>query len=201
MQASEFDMWREAYGRMTAAEHAEFYKKLHADHPDQRHFNGDDALAFFSEIPQGDLAVLELGGYDGELADLCLGVSNVKSWDNFDLAAPEQKCKDKRYCHHAIDIHLWNLTTPFEWDVFVASHVIEHLSERDLTNLLDYIRPCAFVYLDSPLHETDRTDWSGSTAAHKLALSWSEVDALMADRKFGHWAVAKGGAHTYRIVP
>jgi hypothetical protein len=198
MQAAEFDLWRDRYAEMTFAEHAEFYRRLHADHPDQKHFCGPDALAFFDAIPSERLIVAELGGYDGALADLCLkSHRKIASWDNFDIAAPDSTVGRGRYYSSPLDVQFWETGIPFEWDTFVASHVIEHLSRPHLEALLDYVAAADWIYLDAPLEADRGRDWRGETCAHALNLSWAEVDALVCDRGFERWPITET-AHCYR---
>lgn len=192
MIAEDFDCWRRDYDHMSFSDHVEFYRRLHEDHPIQSHYNSFAALSFLERIP-GDILVTELGGYDGALARECIaGCERISQWHNFDLSTAEPVL-DFRYAAFGLEKQFWEMR-PIGFDVFVASHVIEHLSENDFRCLASFISNFAnWVYFDSPLQEDERSDWHGKTCAHKLELSWLEIDALMNDQGYsrlgGSWTV------------
>ena len=58
----------------------------------------------------------------------------------------------------------------------IATHVIEHLSEGDLAKLLLSLHGYEHAYIEVPLHEDRRTDWTGGTTTHVLTWSVQEID-------------------------
>jgi hypothetical protein len=163
---------------MSAFDHASFYRELHADHPNQNYFDFGSMKTFLDGIP-GDLAVIELGGYDGELAALCLDkYPRISKWDNYDLD-PKGESKRGRYTAFQLEKQLWEEADILDADVFVASHTIEHLSEPDVRKLLSCASSVPYLFLDAPLEERMQQTWDGCTCAHKLHLTWPELEEMV----------------------
>jgi len=178
MEPDLFDLWRSRYDHMNAEEHVEFYKKLHEDHPNQTYFDKDAAVAFFDAIP-GRIRVVELGGNDGGLARACLGENDrIHSWVNYDLD-PKGEMSWGRYTAFALKSQLWELQREVRATAFVSSHTIEHLSFFHLLRLLECVRHVPNLYLDVPLGEKQVEKWGGKTCAHKLEMSWADLEMVV----------------------
>mgnify|MGYP001417850576 FL=1 len=200
MKIVDFDSWRKRYDEMTFDEHAEFYRRLHGDHPDQQHFSVESAHSFFGCI-DGAKSVIELGGYDGGLASACLSEHpEILSWTNFDLDTAASLCDDPRYSAITLTTQFWEARPPLsDNEIFVASHVIEHLSDDDFLSLLSNVSWASAIYFDAPIDQSVRSEWDGSTAAHKLSLSWDDIDGLVSLLGYDRIDVL-GPAHCYRLT-
>jgi hypothetical protein len=156
----------------------EWHSRLYRDNPDQRHFNGRAIGAFFGAL-ENPGRVVEIGGWDGALADAMLkDTPSIESWDNYEICreiCDLQKCSDPRYrVHHA------RIVEPPSCDTLVCSHVIEHMSEDEVTSLLD-ATDAAALYLDTPALSGD---WSGSTSFHVLRWNRTELNDAVEARGF-----------------
>lgn len=184
----DWDAWRATYDDWTYAEHRAFYRKVWAWHRDQSNVHKDLVTAFFSAIPAtaAPLHVLELGGWRGELARSQL-TDRIASWDNIEIcddAAARPVFTDARYHATVPDDWAWKCGLP-DADVFVAAHVIEHLSTPHLIALVDALPlGIRWAYVEAPLPATGVPDWTGYGGSHKLPLAWDAVETLFAGAGF-----------------
>ena len=172
----DWDDWRVAHPSMTFHDQQEFYSRVLDLYPRQQSFNPKICHEAFDYIAGEDLAVLELGGWDGGLASQMLHRSDVARWTNIDLIEVPQVCRSERYEFQVLTDYLWNLPQ-VEADVFVACHTIEHLSTAELAELVGWLRS-PFVYLDAPL-KMYPLDWTGFPGSHILDIGWEGVNELL----------------------
>ena len=178
MTVADLDGFRDAYsaGSLTWAEHRRFYDEvIYPVAPDQNYSSPrlvNEFLAWADPV-----TVYELGGWDGHLARQVMTPSIV-SWLNVEVADVPQICGLPGYERVIPDDWPWR--EPIRADAFVASHVLEHLTEAHLTELLDVL-DCEYAYVDVPLGE-ERTSWASTTTTHVLPLSIGEFDGLWESR-------------------
>lgn len=167
----DLDGYRHGYAEQPFAWHQEFYGQVAAAYPRQNYWDGE-AVSGFLEWAR-PLTVVEMGGWDGALAAAVLPAHPaVGRWDNYELADVPCVCSHLAYRHHLLGDWLW--TVPITGDAFVASHVLEHLSEDHLACLLGALNS-EFAYVDVPLGEQPMS-WMGSPTAHVLGMSIGEFD-------------------------
>jgi len=202
MQPDQFDLWRSNYRGSSVEDHADFYRRIHSEYPDQKHYNLEAVLAFLGAVQERRFMVVELGGYDGALAKECLeATGRIQSWANYDICFPEiLQPSDRRYVAIKLEQQFWEMSVLPHAEVFVASHVIEHLDRPDFLALLDCIQLVPYVFLDSPLGDSVAVDWTGATAAHVLDLSWDDVVRAMELRGFELLAT-NGSSRSFRRMP
>jgi hypothetical protein len=177
LTALDWDAWREAYPDLTYAEQQDFHSLIYQAHPEQRHYDAT-LVAKAVEYTQPH-TVVELGGWDGELAETMLRQypSVIHQWVNVEL------CKEARdagvgrhpnYTPWLLDDWYW--TRPWYPDLFVASHTIEHLTVADLERTIAATHARA-LFLDAPLGDK-ATPWQGSTTTHTLHTGWIGVTQI-----------------------
>jgi hypothetical protein len=179
------DRWRRDYqsGLTSRVEVAAVYETLSHQFPEQNYFDTDAARVFVARYEPN--AVVELGGWDGALArELLRRFPTVSSWDNYEIAFLPQVCADPRYTFHTITSR-WVWQEPIVGDAFIASHVLEHISDSQLGDLIDAI-DCDVAFVDVPLGN-QRHDWMRSPTTHVLTLSIDEFDAAWESRG---WKIA-----------
>lgn len=196
MIAEDFDKWRAAYDTMTFEEMAAWYDKAHAEHPVQRHFNLEAVERWLESVSQlSPFTVVELGGYDGELAGLCLELYSISltRWTNLEIGNVVPVCESPRYDHYQLLGFPWEINLVVPGDGFLCSHSLEHLSDAHAELMLKTVN-CRHVYIDMP-----EGDWNGATAAHKLTMGWAGVDRLLVERGFKmDWSMpTEGEARSY----
>lgn len=172
-----WDEWRERYPDATFAEQRAFHSEIYAAYPKQHHFSTEYAAQAIAEI--SPTTVVELGGWDGELAKLMLADNTgIDSWTNVEIcqeaAVAGERGADARYS--AWLVHDWYWSRTWTCDLFVASHVIEHLSAQDLERVIAATKAKA-LFFDAPLDDYGH-GWHGFTGTHILPLGWMGVNAL-----------------------
>jgi hypothetical protein len=173
----DWDAWRNAYHGLTYAQQQAFHSAIYEQYPEQRHYNADLVARAIEQVQP--CTVVELGGWDGELAHTMLDQHpTIQQWTNVELckeAAQAGHARHPRY--HAPTLSDWYWTKgPWHCDLFVASHTIEHLTITHLNETLAATHAGA-LFLDAPLHNKS-TNWRGHTATHILECGWIGVDRL-----------------------
>jgi hypothetical protein len=140
--------------------------------------------------------VLELGGWKGELADLLLpDFPNIEKWMNYEItpqAVSDNTCKDSRYEVQIPDNYLWTLDIDLsKYNVFVASHVIEHLKLVHVKRLLSRLRDIKYLYVDAPL-PPNGSMWGGGEFSHIIEIGWTALRDLIESFGFKQVGTAPG---------
>lgn len=182
MKTADFDLWRDNYDRLTYKQQIKFYNQVAIDHPLQRGFDEVEFEDFLE--PLGEITVIELGGWKGELAGYVLNkLPKIRRWLNYEIseqAVKETACNDDRYEPLVPADFLWNIEIP-NADVFVSSHTIEHIKVAELDKLLSKL-PVKYIGLQAPLAD-EGTDWGGYYGSHILEVGWNTVIELL--REYG----------------
>ena len=165
----DWDAWRSQYHTLTYEQHRAFNDHVGRTWPRQEHFDAELARLFLDTYQPA--TVIELGGWDGALAQQIGG--NVESWTNYDITDRPQVCTHPGYRRVIPDGWAWQ--QPLQADAFVASHVLEHLSEQHLHELLDAL-DCQAAYVDVPLKDSPY-QWRGYFGSHVLPLSMPQFEA------------------------
>jgi len=166
---------------MTFADQQEFYRVVAIEHPEQQHFNTNAAISAFEQIDEPSFTVVELGGWDGALAYHLLDRFPILRWINYDIVSVEpQVCIDRRY--HPVELDDWFWNERRTADVFVATHMIEHITDRELGELFDCL-DVDWIYLEAPLL-IDGQKWYGYRGSHILELGWKDVVAMLYERGY-----------------
>jgi hypothetical protein len=195
MDIKDFDAWREAYAGMTYQEQQAFYDRVEADHPLQKGFTLLRFHNFFLHIAsrrekaQGKTYVLELGGWKGELAqEMLKSFPFVAIWCNVEIcrrAVEKSVFASPCYTTYVPPEFPWRVELPPS-NVLVASHFIEHISQRHLErlvrNLPDTMR---YLAIEAPIPADDsRVDWTGYHGSHILEIGWKQVIDLLRQHGF-----------------
>jgi hypothetical protein len=169
-----WEAWRVAYPTMTFQEQKEFYRTVWRENRDQHGFNlpaFKRALHMTSGWP---IRVVELGGWDGELALLGM-TERISTWTNYEIcedAVNESLVEDERY--QAVLLEDWFWRSRYECDLFVACHVLEHLTLADVRRTLDAVK-FWYAFVEAPLR-SDPISWSGYQGSHILEVGWDGLD-------------------------
>lgn len=85
-----------------------------------------------------------------------------------------------RYTTWVPNVFLWELGQLPHYHVYLASHFIEHIRERELLLLLKAIpQHGRFLAFSAPLPEEGPTDWAGYHGSHILEVGWDEVGRIV----------------------
>jgi hypothetical protein len=167
--AINWDQWRADYDRMSFADHQAFNQHVATLHPEQRSYNVAATRQFLKE--RQPRTVVEIGGWDGALADLMIDEFYcIKRWTNYDITDVPQACDAPAYERVVLDDWPWNRT--LEADALIASHVLEHMKLAEVAKLLN-VWSVDSVYVDCPIG--GGTDWAGYHGTHILEASVTQL--------------------------
>lgn len=175
---ADLDAWRTAYPTATYAEQQAFHSRIWEANPDQNHFDASEARLAIEHVQPK--TVIELGGWDGGLAHLMLDeYPAIRWWTNVEICREAAVAGWEGHAHYdAVPLDDWYWTQPWTCDLFVASHVIEHLTAEDLDKTIAATDTPA-LYFDAPLQDQP-TAWQGTTTTHILDIGWEGVTAMCA---------------------
>lgn len=178
-----WDAYRAAYPDMSYAEVAAAHQWVWDNYPDQSHHSVPQLDAFFASRHTRTV-VLEVGGWRGEAAERQLTkYPDIKTWHNFEIcegAVLNPVTKDSRYKPVWPNEWVWD-TKPPRANVAVLSHVIEHVSDKQLPKLLSWIRSSGAdsIYIEAPMLDGGQSWWGGNTA-HVLTMGWDHIVDVLA---------------------
>lgn len=173
----DWDAWRSTRASTTPTIERDFYSEVYAHHPVQQHF--DSFLVGEAVDDLRPRTVVELGGWDGELATLMLDQSPyIEHWTLAEICteAAEQARQRNHPRLEVAELNGWFWEQGWHADLFVASHAIEHLTTEDLAKTFACLDVEA-MYLDAPIGYGPR-DWTGYQGSHVLPIGWGEIDRL-----------------------
>lgn len=178
-----WDAWRAGYDTATVGFQREFYDAVFVAHPHQHRFDAKTLGGLLDYIGR-DVTVVELGGWTGDFAAAMLAArAEITWWENHEIspaALAASVCSDPRYVPvAAID---WYWTVTHTADVFVASHVLEHLTLRDVRQVLD-ASDVGFAFVQAPLGDSGRS-WRGYAGSHILEVGWAGLEDELSVRGF-----------------
>jgi len=199
-----FDSWRSRYDTMSYQDQRNFYNDVARLYPDQKRYCLKSSLEFFSRIDH-PVAVAELGGWDGAMArEVMAADPHVTGWINYEISSEAVQRSmgndmPSGYIACVLDDFLWNSSIDLgSVNVFVATHVIEHLRESDVRRLVQTLarERVKHAYIEAPIREDDvGRDWSGYQGTHILEVGWKQVSEifveagyLTTDRLYGECA-------------
>lgn len=178
-----WDTWRESYDEWGIGRQRRFYDEVFGVHRDQERFDVR-RLGWLLDVIAGPVSVVELGGWDGGFARAMLAAhQDITSWENHEVSAAAvagSVCDDVRYRAVALDDWYWQ--SAHTADVFVASHVLEHLRWDDVRRTFD-ATTCEWMFLQVPVG-SGPTEWRGYHGSHILEVGWSTIIPELEGRGF-----------------
>ena len=154
----DWNAFRDVYENLTFNQLNEVCDYVDVLYPIQNQHHAIHFSIMIGCLPENS-TIIELGCHNGELANSILKESNkIKSWVGYDFKAVLERniCHDKRYS--MVELNNWFHETKFPvCDVFIASHVLEHLSESQVEKTLNHCN-AEYLLIEVPLPEGGR-DW------------------------------------------
>jgi hypothetical protein len=154
--------------------------------PEQLHFRQEffcNAVRTASEeLKKPLLDIVEIGGYQGELAQAVSCSVGCKSWLNIEIIQhnPMQGLP-QTYREHVLTLPLWVERVPLQkYDLLIASETLEHFNDEEVMYLMNYVAEARVKYLafQIPINEEGQ-DWKGWTASHVLTMGRKEFRQLL----------------------
>jgi hypothetical protein len=172
-----WDEWRACYDESSFADQRGFYNDVYREFPEQSRYSTRRLQALLDWMPAGPVSVVELGGWQGAFAaEMLEAQPRISRWANYEIssdAVEASVCDDGRYVGVALNRWYWD--DRHRADVFVASHVIEHLRLEQVEAAIR-ATDCRYLYLQAPLGDGP-TDWRGYRGSHILECGWGGVTA------------------------
>lgn len=183
----EFNRYRQDYDTLTFSDLKTIHSRWHKMYPNQKRFNENFFSTGLNNVinEEGEsIKVIELGGHNGQLALESLKRWPKISWLNVEIVnrGTIEGLKDRNYKAHILSDQIWKeLSDIKDYDVFVSSHVIEHLMNRQLETLINWLikNQTKHILLDTPIKAEGQT-WSDYFGAHLLEMGSNQVKGLLA---------------------
>lgn len=202
MDVAEFDAWREAYDGLSYEEQKAFYARVGLEHPRQAGFTLDAWKTFLTGCPQ-PLKVLELGGWNGELAEALWDHFDPTRWWNLEI---RESAVETAICHR--DGYVVYIPPDFAWEaalppvqVVVASHFVEHIRFAELLALMENM-PVTVTHMgiEAPIQDdAEGVDWTGYHGSHILEVGWRQLEVAFEERGWRRYHV-HGNLRGFRRV-
>lgn len=183
-----WDTYRKYYSALSVEDHIEISVYLDKLAPNQAHFSIEPITELFTEAKNllGELNIIELGCWTGDLAKEVLSKFDIKSWIGYDISANTLKrsvVKDERYKTVALSKWIYDTTIP-DFNVFLSTHTFEHMSLEEVEKTVAYISDkTKYMILEIPLSE-DGQDWKGYSGTHVLTASRQTIRDLITSHGF-----------------
>ena len=184
---SKLDKFRSDFPSLTFDALKEKYEQWYTTAPHQTRFSKTFFVNCFKYIVKilrrGNLKVLELGGYEGELALQILKIYPGIQWLNVEIVKHRMKkdLANYSYREHVLSDQLWNEKLNVRgYDVFASSHTLEHLSDMQVKLLFHYLvsNSIRYLILQLPIQAKGQT-WQGYGGAHVLRMGSNQIKKLL----------------------
>jgi hypothetical protein len=158
-------------------------------YPEQAHFDIIPINFWLENIVAKPSAVLEIGGWRGDLAEKALSsFDHINLWHNYDLLKNNnyQKCYDNRFKLISLNDDIWHLSLKYEYNALVATHMIEHINWKEFIELANWIpESIRTVLFEAPLPASNENiNWKGDYSSHVLEKGWEQVITEMENHRF-----------------
>jgi len=164
------------------------YIKIEKEYPQKPCYKtiNKHILALISRINLKAISVVELGGYNGSLANEILSQSqSISKWHNYEIIPNLiQLCNDHRYNYNVLVNWFWSeLDKKVKCDLFVASHVLEHLKKETIKLVLEKIS-AKYIAIEVPIAWGKQGKWTDTISTHILDIGRQELIDLFAEFKY-----------------
>ena len=188
-----FNLWREYYDKLTFNQHKDIVNHWNDGFLLERSAHPSFFVWAFRRLTKAgmDLSearIAELGPADGWLAYNCLTKIRFKSWTGYDISRlmvertlPE--AKGLGFTNTELHKQFWG-TNVEEFDIFVSSHTIEHLSNNHFKELLKFVSSRADSLILEIYVKGNRTDWENYGGSHILTFDRTDIDKMIKSRGF-----------------
>jgi len=188
-EINEFNNYRKKYNSLSFSDKKRIACRWSKKYPEQAHFNFEHVDFWLRYIVNGHPKVLEIGGWKGDLALKALSsFKNIQIWHNYDIieSEPYQRCNDYRYKYIILEDYIWNKSLEIEYNVLIATHVIEHFSWSEFVSLISWISTnIETVLFEAPIPYTgENINWTGDHSTHILEKGWEQVITEMQNYGF-----------------
>jgi len=177
----DYNVFRKYYQGLTFDDLAELYGYFAQLRPQDGRYRESCFVEMFNLLrymTKDDLHIVELGCNKGYLAmDILKQFKNIKTWIGYDFHSYEN-LGDLRYVSRALSDWFHLIELP-DFNVFVSSHTIEHLSGDQVVKTFNHIVSKAeYLLLEIRIYE-DGFDWDSWRCAHVLTWGQKQLKKLL----------------------
>lgn len=186
----DFDLWRNNHAKFTFEEQKRIYNDWILKCQDQRHYKKDQFFLALDKIPELEqLRILELGPYKGYLAFDILSKYKVKSYVGYDISDVAISLTAKEvlalgYVGKALDKQIWESADIPEFDIFISSDTVEHLTSAEAIKLFDWLESRAKYIIMYVEGKRAGESWAYVTASHILELTEEDIIAIFTKKNY-----------------
>ena len=177
-----WDEWRNNYDIMTYQEHVIFYDNVYSLYPNQKHVHKDYVKSFLSSFISNTSSIIEIGGWDGDLAVDMLSFFRLNNnWINFDICrqAIFNSKKHSNYCGLHPSDWVWDIPLP-KSDLCILAHVLEHMRLSQITLLIRKLLSIGVksFYIECPIKD-EPINWLGRENSHIIECGWIKLNEIL----------------------
>lgn len=188
----DFDWFRRVYPTMTFEELKRLYGIWYVKYPEQRYYN----IIWFTEcirdamleLGRNDLKIVEIGGYNGELALEMFRIFNKIEWLNIEVIGHNQlkELQNYNYKEQVLSKQIWDENPDIsKYDFFITSDTIEHFPDNEVINIFEYISSSKIKYLSMKIQIIDNGQvWDGQAAAHLINMGTEKAKSILSDLNY-----------------
>ena len=175
----DFDKWRKEYPTSTFRQQQLEWNALYDTYPNQVHWNAQPVI---DALNRAGMTITELGGWQGELANHVIPITNPARWTNYDICP---KAISNTVCHlpcyEPVLLSDWPWNTDLKpADAFVATHVIEHMTSGQIKELGQQLAAkYSILVIEAPVVDSATGfSWEGNGSTHILELGWEQLESI-----------------------
>ena len=189
-----WDEYRKRYSTLTFKEKKRLIEHWYHLYPKQTGYAIN--LPFFircidkviKQTKRKNISLVEYGGHDGSLAALVMQKHNQLNWINIDIIphTVKKQLENYNYREYVLEDELWIERPNFkDYDVFISSSTLEHISDEEIIQLFDYIRSQEIKYLILLVTTTPNgSNWENYGGAHVLRTGSSGLKKMLSERGY-----------------
>lgn len=190
-----FNDFKKEYESYTFSDKVEINKKIGKMFPGQSNWNYKSCVEFINEIAENNLKIVELGSWDGGLAEkviTSLPKEKISLWEGYDIPGNKNKIfQNKKFNLYSLNDYFWKQKECKNYDLFIASHTLEHFDIKELKKLVSFLssNKIKYIYSDTPILQNWKNTWN----THVLEISKKEFENIFLSS--GYVKIKETGPH------
>jgi len=178
-----FNFYRMIYNQLSFEDKQRLYQMYLEVFPQEDEvFDTEFVLQCLQQIPQKNLRIAELGGYQGELAQHIIKELHIP-WVSFEIIPHKiPKNIENLFTEYILSKELWQTNLDLsKITAFISMHTLEHFSDQEFIELVKYLVHWKVPYLifQMPIQPEGQT-WRNYYGAHVLKMGSTQVKKLLA---------------------
>lgn len=184
--SGDFNCFRKNYKSFTFEELKHLYGIWLLTYPVQSYFNRDFFLSCINcvskELGRLDLKIVELGGYQGELALEAFTLNPQLDWLNIEIIQhkPVNGLEHCKYLEHVLSKQVWEEDLNIgDRDLFVSGDTLEHFPDEEFEQIVTYVAKNRLEFLAFRIPIGPDGGAGGGTNTHQLNMGSNNAKELI----------------------